>query len=247
MQCHSSVLLAQPINQQIVKDFTLSLRGRWLQLHNPLGWGCLSELGGFPRCGEAVQLLKSSSSDVCSGRGRGSVWLFTSFIHLLGVLEVPALLVTLPKPWTCFWGVSTMGRAEMWFCAVPAWWQWSSLSSFHTCDGDAIQLGFVVCGEDAYPFNFRNWRYECHSAEASQYFCLHHVCNSLPSGCGCTRLSAVRRWGLLVGLEAWSPATTSLFFSCPCLCAAVTRAERWVGFKLPILRSEFLNVCFWLG
>ena len=70
------------------------------------------------------------------------------------------------------------------------------------------------------------------------------MCNSLPSGCGCTRVSAVRRWGLLVGAKVWSPATTSLFFSCPCLCAAVTRSERWAGFKLPILRSEFLKVCF---
>lgn len=27
------------------------------------------------------------------------------------------------------------------------------------------------------------FRYECHSAEASRYFCLHRVRNSLPSGC----------------------------------------------------------------
>lgn len=53
------------------------------------------------------------------------------------------------------------------------------------------------------------------------------------------RVSQLLVGGLLVGVEAWSPATASLFFSCPCLSAAVTRSGRWAGFKAPILRSEF--------
>lgn len=47
-----------------------------------------------------VEKLCSSSShplQMCV-LGEGSVWPFVSLVHVLGVLEVPALLATLPKP-----------------------------------------------------------------------------------------------------------------------------------------------------
>lgn len=183
MQHHCSALLAQPY-------ISKSQRILWcLHLQNLLDLGCLSEFWGILKCGEFIKPLKSSCSVVCSGRGEGSVWPFTSFFHMQCILGVPALLVGLLKPCICFWSISSMFRAEVCeFCAMPAYLKWSSLP---TCGGDVIQLGFFVCGEGDHPLGFRNGRCECHAAKARHCSCLQGVCNSLALGCSHTRLSPV--------------------------------------------------------
>lgn len=81
-------------------------------------------------------------------------------------------------------------------------------------------------------------RYECRSAKASRGIWLLPACSSLPSGCRAPLSQPYGDGGLPTEAGAWSPATTtSLVFSCPCLHAAVTRAELWAGFEHLVLRS----------
>lgn len=218
MQRHCSALLAQPY-------ISKSQRILWcLQLQNLLGLGCPSELWGILRCGEFIMLLKSSCSAVCSGRGEGSVWPFTSFVHMQCDLGVPALLVALPKPWMLLKHVNNVqGRSVRVLCSASIIETIQPVFSPHLWGGcDSARLPCVWRGWLS--FGFHKWKVWMLCSQSHTLLLSAQCATPLPrAAAACTSQPCLGE-----GCR-WKCGPLPLpFFSSPFLCATGTRRGCWL-------------------